>query len=162
MKTVKWKTLNSKLAFESKYIKIREEDFLGPSGKEYKYHLIERRNYVMVLARDKDHFYLTKQDRYTIKCRLLQVVAGAMEKGESELEAVKKELQEEAGITAKKFTKLGWTHAYYGASAQRAHVYLAEDLEIGEQKPEDLEKEGNLKLAKVKISKVREFIRTKK
>lgn len=36
--------------------------------------MIERRNYVIVLARDKKYFYLVEQDRYTIKTRLLQVV----------------------------------------------------------------------------------------
>jgi ADP-ribose pyrophosphatase len=67
-------------------------------------------------------------------------VAGAIEKNETPLAVARRELKEEAGITAKKIKRLGWLYSDYGKSDQKGYVFLAEDLKFGEQKPDDLEK----------------------
>lgn len=157
-----WKTIKSKLAYNCKYLKIIEEDFITPNGKKHKYYIIKRNDYVIVLAREKNYLYLIEQYRYTVKSKLLQVVAGAVEKGETPLQAAKKELKEEAGIKAKKIKKLGWFYAYYGCAKQKAYVFLAEDLEFGKQKPDELEKEGGIKVIKLKISGVKKMIKSGK
>jgi len=157
-----WQTIKSKTAFKCKYMKVTEEDFIAPSGKMHKYYIFKRNDYIIVLAKEKNYLYLIKQYRYTTKSKLLQVVAGAIEKGETPLQAAKKELKEEAGIKAKKFKKLGWFYAYYGCSNQKAYVFLAEDLELGKQKPDELEKEGGIKVVKLKISEVKRMIKSGK
>ena len=158
-----WKTIKSKVAFKCKYLKILDEDFLTPDGKKHKYYILKRSDYyVVVIAKEDDCFYLIEQYRYTIKSKLLQVVAGAVEKGETLLQAAKKELKEEAGITAKKFRKLGWFYANYGVSNQKAYVFLAEDLKLGEQKPDEIEKAGGIKRKKLKISEVKKLIKSGK
>jgi len=154
-----WKTIKSKTAFGCKYFKILEEDFILPSGKERKYYFLKTNDYVIVVAKNKEHFYLTEQYRYTTKSRLIHVVAGAIEKNKSPLMTAKKELEEEAGITAKKFKKLGWFYSNYGMSNQKAYVFLAEDLEFGRQKPDGLEKECNIKIKKFKIAEIEKMIR---
>ena len=146
--------------FDCKYLKIIEEDFLTSKNKKRgKYYILKRNDYVVVLAKDDNFLYLIEQYRYTTKSKLLQVVAGAIEKGETPLQAAKKELKEEAGIKAKKIKKIGWFYANYGISNQKAIVFLAEDLELGKQKPDDLEKEGEIKRKKLKISEVKELIK---
>ncbi len=157
-----WKTIKSKVAYNCKYFKILEEDFILPSKKSHRYHILNTKDYVIVIAKEKDNFYLVKQYRYTTKSKLLQVVAGAIEKGDTPLTTAKKELKEEAGITAKKFRKLGWFYSFYGSSNQKAYVFLAEDLEVGEQKPDDFEKECGIKRTKLKISEVKELIKSRK
>lgn len=159
----RWKTIKSNLAYKCKYFKVLDEDFTGPSGKTYKHYIVIKRNdYVIVIARDKEYFYLIEQGRYTVKSKLLQVVAGSIEKGETPLFTAKKELKEEAGITAKKFKKLGWFYAYYGCSNQKAYVFLAENLEFGKQQPDKLEKEGGIKARKLKLSEVEKLIKSGK
>lgn len=159
----KWKTIKSNLAYKCDYFKVWDEDFTGPSGKTYKHYIvIERNDYVIVIARDKKYFYLIEQGRYTVKSKLLQVVGGSIEKEETPLFAAKKELKEETGITAKKFKKLGWFYAYYGCSNQKAYVFLAEGLKFGKQQPDKLEKEGGIKVKKLKFSEVEELIRSGK
>jgi len=129
----KVKTLSSRVAYECKYMKIVEEDFTFDGGNIHKYYLVDRRDYVIVIAREGEYFYLIEQYRYTTKSRLIQVVAGAIEKGETSIEAARKELKEEAGITARKMKKIGWFYAYYGASDQVANVFLAQGLKFGKQ-----------------------------
>ncbi len=157
-----WKTVKSKVAYKCKYFKIIEEDFLAPSGKTHKWHILDTNDYVVVIAKENDYFYLIEQYRYTTKSKLLQVVAGSIEKKDMPLEAAKKELKEEAGITAKKFKKLGWYYAHYGCSSQKAYVFLAEDLLLGEQEPDELEEEAGIKIVKLKISKVKNLIKSGK
>jgi len=157
-----WETIKSKVVYKSKYFKALEEDFVLPSGKSHRYHILNMKNYVIVIAKKGDSFYLIEQYRYTTKSKLLAVVAGAIEKGDTPLITAKKELKEEAGITAKKFKKLGWFYSFYGSSDQKAHVFLAEDLEIGEQAPDDFEREGGIKRKKLKISEVKKLIKSGK
>ncbi len=158
----KWKTIKSKVVFKCKYFKVLEEDFFMPSGKKHKYYIVKEKDYVIVIAKEGNYFYLIEQYRHTTKSKLLAVVAGAIEKGETPLVTAKKELQEEAGITAKKFKKLGWFYSEYGKSGQKAHVFLAEDLETGEQKPDYFEKECGIRRIKLKISEIKKMIKSGK
>ena len=155
----KWETIKSKIAYDCKYFKIIEDDFFLSSERIHRYHLFKTTDYVIVIAKEGNCFYLIEQSRYTTKSKLLQVVAGAIEKGDTPFATAKKELKEEAGIIAKKFKKLGWFYSFYGSSDQKAHVFLAEDLEIGKQKPDDFEKECGIKRRKLKISEVKKLIK---
>ena len=157
-----WKTIKSKVAYKCKYFKILDEDFIKPSGKKHKWHIFDTNDYVVVIAKENNCLYLVEQYRYTTRSRLLQVVAGVVEKNETPLMTAKKELKEEAGIIAKKFKKLGWYYANYGCSNQKAHVFLAEDLEVGEQNPDDFEKEAGIKRKKLKISEIKKLIKAGK
>jgi 8-oxo-dGTP pyrophosphatase MutT (NUDIX family) len=157
-----WKTVKSKEVYKCKYLKVFEEDFLVPSGKMHRYYILKRNDYVIVIAKEGNYLYLIEQYRYTTKTRLLQVVAGGIEKGETPLQAAKKELEEEAGIRAKKFKRLGWFYSYYGCSNQRAYVFLVENLEFGEQKPDELEKEGKMRVKRFSVSEVSRLIKSGK
>ena len=157
-----WETIGSKAVFRCKYFKVIEEDFALPSGKKHKYYILKGKDYVIVIAKEKNYFYFVEQYRYTIKSKLLAVVAGAIEKGERPPAVARRELKEEAGITAKKFKKLGWFYSNYGKSNQKAHVFLAENLKFGKQEPDDLEKEGNIRIVKLKITEVEKKIKSGK
>lgn len=157
-----WKTIKSKAVYNCKYFKVSEEDFILPSGKSHRYHILNMKDYVIVIAKAGASFYLIEQYRYTTRSKLLQAVAGAIEKGDTPLATAKKELKEEAGITAKKFRKLGWFYSFYGSSNQKAYVFLAENLEIGKQKPDYFEKECGIKRKKIKTSEVKKLIKSGK
>ena len=155
-----WKTIKSKVAFKCKYLKILEEDFLTPNGKKHKYYILKRNDYVVVVVKEKNFLYLIEFYRYTTKARLFEFVAGIIENNETPLQAAKKELREEAGITAKKMKKIGWYYAYKGCSKQKAHIFLAEGLKFEKQKLEDLEKAGGMELVKFSISKIKKMIQS--
>lgn len=157
-----WKTIKSKVAYKCKYFKILEEDFMLPSGEKHKYFIVKEKDYVVVIAKKDSFLYLISLYRYTTKTRLFEFVAGAVEKNETPLIAAKKELREEAGITAKKMKKIGWYYAHRGTSSQRGYVFLAEELKFAKQELEDLEEAGGMKVVKFKISEVKEMIKTGK
>ena len=98
--------------------------------------------------------------RFSIRSMSLEFPAGLINAGEKPLEAAKRELEEEAGINAKKFTYLGWQYAFIGMSSDKAHIFLAEDIDFAKQNLD--EAELGMKVRKIKISEIGNLIRTGK
>ncbi|HYE96746.1 MAG TPA: NUDIX hydrolase [Rubricoccaceae bacterium] len=72
---------------------------------------------------------LLRQYRYPPQREFLEVPAGKLDKGDEAPEAVaQRELGEEAGLRAGRFTSLGQTFPCIGYSNEVIHLFLAEDL----------------------------------
>ena len=82
--------------------------------------------------------WLVKQFRAPIDQILLEVPAGKLDyKGEDRLEAAKRELQEETGLTAGEWIHLSDIVTTPGFSDELISLYLARDLSAGESHPDD-------------------------
>lgn len=160
MANKKVKILRSRVAYSCKYLRIIEEDFTFTGKNSHRYYLLDRSDYVIVIAKQGKYFYLVRQYRYPLKSELIQVVAGGIEKGETPIKAARKELREEAGITARKMEKIGWFYAYYGPSKQKAYVFFAQDLKFGKQDLKGLEKESDLIVKKYTLSEIKKMIKS--
>ena len=80
---------------------------------------------------------MVKQFRYAHNRVFLEIPAGKLDKkDESHIEAAKRELKEETGAVASKYTELGAIDTTPALINETIHLYLAEDLEIGERKPD--------------------------
>lgn len=154
----KIKKISSEVDYECPYFKILKNGFLIPGEKETVYwYLLNRGSYVAILAKEGGYFYMVDMYRFAIEKRSLEVPAGIINKGETPRAAAKRELMEEAGIIAKKFTFLGWYYAFIGMSDAKSYVFLAEDLSFVKQKLD--ESEYGMKVKKIKISDVENLIR---
>jgi ADP-ribose pyrophosphatase len=68
----------------------------------------------------------------------LELPAGKLDKdGENPLECGKRELLEETGVKANNYISLGRMYSSPGCFDEVIHMYLAQDLEYGEQKPDE-------------------------
>ncbi len=79
---------------------------------------------------------LVKVRRYLLDTELWEFPIGGMMTGEEPLDVAKKELLEEAGLTANTWQKIGVFAPYKGASTEHSHFYLAEDLSWSQQELE--------------------------
>ena len=79
---------------------------------------------------------LVRQYRYPFAAHLWELPAGKLEPGEDPLAAAKRELGEETGITAGRWTCLGPLYATPGYCTETLHLYLAEDLRRGDAHPD--------------------------
>lgn len=89
----------------------------------------------MMPVDEKKRILLVRQYRLPAKQYLWELPAGRIDEGENALQAAKRELIEETGYRAKKWSKLGEFYASPGFLAEKMTIYLASGLTAGEKKP---------------------------
>ena len=89
---------------------------------------------------DNGDTMLVRQWRHAWNASSWEVPAGTSDRGEDPLECARRELAEETGLVAVRFTELGAAHgaAFLTGSA---HVFLAEGLSESERSPEAYEQD---------------------
>ena len=148
------KVLSSKTVYKSKYFKI-EQRVIERNGKTYTKDFLVRNEVVLIIPYTAtNELYMESQFRDALQGLSFEVVAGTIEAGDDPLETAKRELSEEAGLTAKTWNKI----AFWDLSANmeaKIHVYAATDLEEGKQHLDDDEE---IKILKLPLEKVLEKI----
>ncbi len=87
---------------------------------------------VAIVAVDGDELLLVRQARPGSSEPLIEIPAGKIEPGESPREAAERELAEEGGVQASRWTELGAFYAAAAYSTEYVHAFAAEDLaELG-------------------------------
>jgi 8-oxo-dGTP pyrophosphatase MutT (NUDIX family) len=114
---------------------------IRPDGNPGIYGVVEFQTWaiaVVPLAENGDTF-LVGQYRYTLDIYSWEVPEGGGAKTETPLEAAQRELREETGITAARWTYLGEAHLSNSATDEVGCVFLAEELTLGEAEPDGTE-----------------------
>ncbi|WP_263371472.1 NUDIX hydrolase [Granulicella cerasi] len=142
----KAKVLSSKNVYQGKVFWVTRDEVQEPGGVTATRDVIRHNGSVVILAVDTKSnprdpgILLIRQYRHAADQFLLELPAGRIEKGEKLIPAAKRELIEETGYRAKKWS----VHTKYFASpgflSEAMHILLAEDLTLGEAKPEEDEK----------------------
>ncbi len=85
---------------------------------------------------DAEHVVLLRNHRFVIDETLWEVPAGTREPDEPLEDCAKRELREETGYRAAKWTPLGYLYASPGVLDEKLHLFVAEHLTPGIMKPE--------------------------
>lgn len=140
-KKAKAKVLSSKVMFRGRVFGVRRDHVIEPSGIKAIRELVIHPGSVVVLPVFPDgHILVIRQFRYVAGRDLWELVAGHKEPGESFALGARRELQEEAGYTARRLTKMLEIFPSPGLLTERMVIYLAHDLIKGKPRPEDDEK----------------------
>jgi ADP-ribose diphosphatase len=135
------KIISSKEVLKNKLFTVVEEVAHDSSGFEIKRSIVRHPGSAVMLAVDKkDRILLVKQFRLPAEKDLWELPAGRIDPGESPLQAAKRELREETGYQAKKWSKLISYWASPGYVAEKMNLFLAQDLTAGEQHPTEDER----------------------
>jgi hypothetical protein len=122
-----WQTRASRTVYENRWIRVEENDVVGPHGEGI-YGVVEMQHpaVFVVAVDDDDRVCLVSLERYTTG-RSWEVPAGGSD-GEDPLVAAQRELAEEAGITAARWTALGRMNALNGIARAPEFVFLAQGI----------------------------------
>jgi ADP-ribose pyrophosphatase len=135
------KVISSHELLKNKLFSVVEEVATDPSGFEIKRSIIRHPGSAVMMAVDEqERVLLVKQFRLPAEEELWELPAGRIDPGESALEAAKRELREETGYQAKKWTELASFWASPGYVQEKMNIFLAEELTEGKQEPMDDER----------------------
>ena len=135
-----WKTLREEIRYENDWIRVEHHDVIKPNGEPGIYGKVHFKNTaIAVLPIDQDgNTYLVGQYRYTINAYSWELPEGGC-LHELPLEAAKRELKEETGLIAEKWTFLGEQYLSNSVTDEKSMMYLAENLSMKESEPESTE-----------------------
>lgn len=132
------KTVEENVLFEGKIIRVRKDQAELPNGRIASREVVEHPGGVAVLAlHDDNTVSMVRQFRYPFQQVVAELPAGKLEYGEDPQLAALRELEEEVGAKAGKVTYLGYLLASPGFSTEVLHLYLAQDLVMGDCHPDE-------------------------
>ena len=142
-----WKTISTKEIYKNQWIRIREDKVITPGGSNGIYGVVETKPAIGVVPLTEDlQTYLVGQYRYTLNTYSWEIPEGGGIDDEGPLLGAKRELQEETGLIARKWTFLDTLYTSNSITNEVGYIYLAEDLTMGQAMPDDTEK---LKIKKI-------------
>jgi 8-oxo-dGTP pyrophosphatase MutT (NUDIX family) len=152
-----WKTLNSKTVYSNAWVEVDHREVINPSGNEGIYGLVKFKNKAIgILPIDAEGYtYLVGQFRYAIDEYSWEIPEGGGILGTDALESAQRELKEETGLVAKKWSKLARIHTSNSATNEEGFLFIAEDLTQMDAEPEDTEV---LQIRRVLLSEAVEMV----
>ncbi len=129
-------------AFRGRFIDVHIDTVVLPSrlkedAHESRYEVVEHPGATAIAATTATGMFLLRQFRYAAGQYMWEIAAGTLEVGETIPACAKRELQEEMGLTAKRWSYLGPIFTVPGFCTEEIHLFEASDLSIGEVRRDD-------------------------
>ncbi len=135
-----WTIKSSKEMYRDPWIRVQRDEVIRPDGADGTYATVDLKSGVCVIAMDDNrNVHLTEEFHYAVDRDTIEGVSGGIEDGESREIAAERELAEELGLRANKWTHLGTVDPFTAAIFSTVDLYLAEDLSECEAAPEGTE-----------------------
>jgi len=136
-----WTITGQTIAYDNNWISLTEYQVINPSGNPGIYGKVHFKNLAIgILPLDnKLNTYLVGQYRFPLGEYSWELPEGGGPIGTDPLESAKRELLEETGLKAGKWSELQRMHLSNSVSDELCIIYLARELEQFEAEPEDTE-----------------------
>jgi 8-oxo-dGTP pyrophosphatase MutT (NUDIX family) len=136
-----WKTLSTRPLYDNPWISVREDQVINPKGGKGIYGVVHFKNKAIgIIPVDEEGYtWLVGQYRYALEEYCWEIPMGGGPLAIDILESAKRELQEETGFTAARWTMIARIHTSNSVTDEEGFVFLAEGLTPGETALEETE-----------------------
>ena len=137
-----WEKIDEEIKYDNSWIKVIHSNVINPSGGKGIYGSVHFKNWAIgIVPLDKNlNTWIVGQYRYPIKQYSWEIPEGGGPIGISAIETAKRELSEECGLKANKWTKIQTFHLSNSVSDEYGELFLAQDIEVFENHPDPEEK----------------------
>ncbi|MEK7680497.1 MAG: NUDIX hydrolase [Patescibacteria group bacterium] len=123
------KTISSQIIKDNGYWKYKHDKYVLPSGRECDYFYGETTgNSIIIPVLDDGNLLLVRQHRYLRSKPSVEFPGGAIDEGETPLEAAKRELLEETGFSSTNLIMIGTFEPNVGLFRDESHIFIANEL----------------------------------
>ena len=132
----KWETVSSEYLFRRPWRTVRHDQVRLPDGRiNPEFYVLEYPDWINVIAITTDGlFVMERQYRQGLGKTCYEIPAGVMEKGETALEAARRELQEETGYGDGEWQEIMMLSGNSSTTSNITHCFLATGVrKISEQ-----------------------------
>jgi len=133
-------TLDSHIAWECPWYRIRQDRIRLPDGSEGIYNVVQKNDCVFIVPLTAaGEVVMIYCYRHTLGEWCWELPAGSLKDGQSPLQAAQSELWEEVGGAAADWRLLLKVSTMKGLGTERAYIYLATGVLLGQAHPEPAE-----------------------
>ncbi len=152
-----WGCTSSKEIYENPWINVVEDQVIRPNKTEGIYGKVHFKNKAIgIIPLDGElNTWLVGQFRYMLNEYSWEIPTGGVPLDEDTLDGAKRELREETGLIANKWTKLLKIHTSNSVTDEYGYIYTAEDLTQGEM---DWDETEDLKIIKIPLEQAIEMV----
>jgi ADP-ribose pyrophosphatase len=130
------KLISSEELLQTPIFRVTMDHAVDPDGFEIRRAIVRHRGSAVMMAVDaRRRVLLVRQYRLPARDWLWELPAGRIDEGETALQAARRELREETGCTARRWTRLAEFFPSPGYVEEKMTIYLAQDLRLGEAQP---------------------------
>ncbi len=145
-----WLTKRTDLKYANPWITVEENQVINPSGKPGIYGVVHFKNLAIgiVPVDEEGYTWLVGQYRYPLNEYTWEIPEGGGPIGIDPLKSAQRELREETGLLAERWTYLSRIHTSNSVCNEEGHLYLAQGLTQG---PTEFEETEDLKIKKIHL-----------
>ncbi len=157
-----WPCVQSRPEGSFHVFSVRTDTAISPrTGIEHDFHIIESRDWVNIIPLTPDHrVVMVRQYRHGSRTVTLEIPGGLADPGDTPEGAAARELLEETGYQADRWTKIGVVNPNPAIFNNRCYTFLAQDI----RKASDLipDQTEDIEVDLIPVADIPELIRTGK
>lgn len=159
---MRWKVVESKCLFTEPWFTVRKDICELPNGKKHEaYYILEYPDWATAFALTEDNkVVMVRQYRHGLGEISTELPGGVIDKGETAVQAIKRELKEETGYEFESFEEIGQVAPNPATSNNYMHMFIARGgKKIHEQ---NLDETEDVEVLVFSIDEVKQMLRENK